>query len=178
MGSLYWIRDDFVYAPSQWETTLQCNVVSHWLGACTEWSCWMKAGGINQRLSLFQLWNKLQHLHPVSFGDIPWFWSGLSTHWGRHYADDSFKCIFMNETILLLRNGFLKIQMITELFIILVTLNICITHSKLRQISPKVLAFVQILANRIFFVCLFLIQAVTNLHICPLWSSWQMCDFP
>ena len=26
-------RDNFVYASSQWETTLQCNVVSHWLGA-------------------------------------------------------------------------------------------------------------------------------------------------
>ena len=31
-------RDHFVYAPSQWETTLQCNVVSHWLGAYTKWS--------------------------------------------------------------------------------------------------------------------------------------------
>ena len=27
-----------LYAPSQWETTLQCNVVSHWLGAYTKWS--------------------------------------------------------------------------------------------------------------------------------------------
>ena len=25
-------------APSQWETTLHCNVVSHWLGAYTKWS--------------------------------------------------------------------------------------------------------------------------------------------
>ena len=33
-------KDHFVYAPSQWETTLQCNVVSHWLGAYTEWSLW------------------------------------------------------------------------------------------------------------------------------------------
>ena len=32
------LRDHFVYAPSQWETTLQCNVVFHWLGACTKWS--------------------------------------------------------------------------------------------------------------------------------------------
>ena len=31
--------DHFVYAPSQWEATLQCNVVSDWLGVCTEWSC-------------------------------------------------------------------------------------------------------------------------------------------
>ena len=29
-------RDHFVYVASQWETTLQCNVVSHWLSACTE----------------------------------------------------------------------------------------------------------------------------------------------
>ena len=27
----------FVCAPSQWETTLHCNVVSHWQGAYTEW---------------------------------------------------------------------------------------------------------------------------------------------
>ena len=31
-------RDHFVNAPSQWETTLHCNVVSHWLGAFTKWS--------------------------------------------------------------------------------------------------------------------------------------------
>ena len=28
----------FVYALSQWETTLRCNVVSHWLGAYTDWT--------------------------------------------------------------------------------------------------------------------------------------------
>ena len=31
-------RDHFVCALSQWETTLHCNVVSHWLGAYTKWS--------------------------------------------------------------------------------------------------------------------------------------------
>ena len=31
-------RDHFAYAPNQWETTLHCNVVSHWLGAYTTWS--------------------------------------------------------------------------------------------------------------------------------------------
>ena len=31
-------RDHFVYAPSQWETALQCNIVSHWLGAYSKWS--------------------------------------------------------------------------------------------------------------------------------------------
>ena len=32
----------FVDAPSQWETTLHCNVVSHGLGVCTKWSLKMK----------------------------------------------------------------------------------------------------------------------------------------
>ena len=31
-------RDRFVYAPSQWETTLQCNVVSNWLSTYPKWS--------------------------------------------------------------------------------------------------------------------------------------------
>ena len=30
------IRDDCVYVPSQWEMTLHCNVISHWLGAYTK----------------------------------------------------------------------------------------------------------------------------------------------
>ena len=30
-------RDHFVCAPSQWEMTLRCNVVSHWLGAHMKW---------------------------------------------------------------------------------------------------------------------------------------------
>ena len=35
-------RDNFVYAPSQSETTLQCNVISHWLSAYIKWSLQMK----------------------------------------------------------------------------------------------------------------------------------------
>ena len=31
-------RDHFVYVPNQWQTTLQCNVVSYWLGTYTKWS--------------------------------------------------------------------------------------------------------------------------------------------
>ena len=37
------LRDSFVYASSLWEMTLQCNVVSHWLGASTKWSLETKA---------------------------------------------------------------------------------------------------------------------------------------
>ena len=32
------VRDHIVHVPSQWETTLQCNVVSHWPSVCREWS--------------------------------------------------------------------------------------------------------------------------------------------
>ena len=35
---LWYHRDHFVNAPSQWEMTLHCNVISHWLGAYTKWS--------------------------------------------------------------------------------------------------------------------------------------------
>ena len=31
-------RDYFVNASSQWKMTLQCNVISHWLGAFTKWT--------------------------------------------------------------------------------------------------------------------------------------------
>ena len=34
-----WHRDHFVYAPSQWEPTLQRNVISHWLSAYTKSFC-------------------------------------------------------------------------------------------------------------------------------------------
>ena len=35
---LYVCRDHSGYGLSQWETTLHCNVVSHWQSPCTEWS--------------------------------------------------------------------------------------------------------------------------------------------
>ena len=31
-------KDNFVLVLSQWETMLQCNIVSHWLGTFTKWS--------------------------------------------------------------------------------------------------------------------------------------------
>ena len=32
-------------APSQWEITLQCNVISHWLGAYIKWSMYTRKRG-------------------------------------------------------------------------------------------------------------------------------------
>ena len=34
----YWCRDQSRYAPSQWEMSLQCNDISHWLGEYLDWS--------------------------------------------------------------------------------------------------------------------------------------------
>ena len=38
LATLNWTRHrkHFVYAPSQWQTTLHCNVVCHWLGGYTK----------------------------------------------------------------------------------------------------------------------------------------------
>ena len=42
LWTLLWFREGhFVYAPSQWETTSQCDVVSHWLGACKNDPCFV-----------------------------------------------------------------------------------------------------------------------------------------
>ena len=36
--TVFRIRYHFVYVPCQWETTLHCNIISHWLGAYTKWT--------------------------------------------------------------------------------------------------------------------------------------------
>ena len=57
-------RDNFLYAPSQWETTLQCNVVSHWLSAYTKWSPimrWMLQPLTNKHTDLTRKKHKWQH---------------------------------------------------------------------------------------------------------------------
>ena len=49
-----------IHAPSQWETTLQCNVASHSLCTCTEWSlklpppsqCWQMTKNANKIISM------------------------------------------------------------------------------------------------------------------------------
>ena len=38
-------RDHSVCAPSQWDTTLQCKVTSHWPGTCRKWSLYMHIEG-------------------------------------------------------------------------------------------------------------------------------------
>ena len=64
-------RDHFVYVLSQWKMMLQCNIISHWLGAFTKWSLffpcsaqiWQRSGmwvGMDSELcgiSLSNLWH-------------------------------------------------------------------------------------------------------------------------
>ena len=86
-------KDHYVNAPSQWETTLQCNVVSHWLGACTKWSpvtfehaswyvartkheaCWMRFADIPTPCKHFPR----STLRSFSRFEM-WFFSGMNTH--------------------------------------------------------------------------------------------------
>ena len=36
---ILWLNQgSFQHVPNQWETTLHCNIISHWLGAYTKWS--------------------------------------------------------------------------------------------------------------------------------------------
>ena len=56
-----------MYAPSQWETMLQCNVVAHWLGAYTKWSLHLRHGFLIPWF--FQLWSPI------------WFWNMLKYNW-------------------------------------------------------------------------------------------------
>ena len=70
MGCLLWIfwkhcRADFRLAPSQWETSLQSKVVSHWLGANLEsalhWQCCNKTAGYLQNILLTH-WGRVTHI--------------------------------------------------------------------------------------------------------------------
>ena len=55
--------DHFVYAPSQWETTLYCNVGSHCLGAYTKKPCVLiRHVPLVCRVILLVTWHSLIHL--------------------------------------------------------------------------------------------------------------------
>ena len=87
--SIYWNREHFVHAPSQWRTMLHCNIVSHWLGAYTKWSLWVVVTKIWRgntdypylnRRSMFSL-SKANHVTKVSpeSQGIPDLWSPMAT---------------------------------------------------------------------------------------------------
>ena len=66
----FWLsyrRDHFVNVPSQWETTLQFNIISHWLSAFTKWSPVLSTHtslptiGAQHKL-LLTLWGRKMHI--------------------------------------------------------------------------------------------------------------------
>ena len=58
----------FVYAPSQWETTLQCNAVSHWLGSYTKWSLQQEALQQDFQEKVFE------SVHHLDQPRVAWTW--------------------------------------------------------------------------------------------------------
>ena len=75
-----------MYAPSQWETTLQCNVISHWLGAFTKWSMepfWCCNRNIPENVSIPRLPMPCRLASPVH--QQPWYW--LSVCISHHFPE-------------------------------------------------------------------------------------------
>ena len=63
-------RDQSGYAPSQWETSLHCNDVSHWLGAYPDWS-------LRQVSACLHLWDThqaclIKHWVGLSHKNVTW----------------------------------------------------------------------------------------------------------
>ena len=75
------LRDHFVNAPCQSETTLHCNAVSHWLGAFTKWSLQPRllhssSHGGNRTVSGVYMRHGLQLA-----GITRWWLVGLNIYW-------------------------------------------------------------------------------------------------
>ena len=73
-------RDLFVYAPSQWETTLHCNAVSHWLSAYTKWSLGPVQYCISRNHSVYvpRQWETALYCNAISH------WLDAYTEWPAH----------------------------------------------------------------------------------------------
>ena len=66
--TVYYIRADSRFAPSQWETSLQSNAISHWLGTNLESALYMLSHFIQHRngndKTQIKFWNN--NRHPIS----------------------------------------------------------------------------------------------------------------
>ena len=66
-------QGSFVYATSQWETTLQCNVVFHWLGAFRKWSK-EEPWRIDVNASRLRIHKKYSHYDVSKWKHSPHYW--------------------------------------------------------------------------------------------------------
>ena len=81
-------RDYFVHAPCQWETTLHCNVIAHWLGAYTNcspfwWWLWMLC---------FYIWSVRGDLGVIHIG----------IYYVRHFGPDRLIVVYWNGNVVIL----------------------------------------------------------------------------
>ena len=100
------VSADSRIAPSQWETSLQSNAVSHWLGANLESALWHK-NWILITVSLcgesifsarnVSMWN--EHIDNTFIQQC--FNTLRPRLYGRHFTDDIFKYISVNENVCL-----------------------------------------------------------------------------
>ena len=91
---VWYVRADCRLAPSQWETSLQSNAVSHWLGAnlesilymdvpgCLQSACWIGNCHIHLtycetrlleskgRISMTFIWNSKAFIHETAFENV------------------------------------------------------------------------------------------------------------
>ena len=66
-------RDNFVNALSQWETTLLCNIVSHWQGAYTKWSLFQSNGDRRIWVTPWShWWYGISLLHGWAMDELLW----------------------------------------------------------------------------------------------------------
>ena len=79
-------RDHFVHAPSPWQTTLQYNVVSHWLGAYTNWFLLIPTIRLNEREYVFACYSQCYRT-----------WT-LVVYYGKHGKYPS-ASVFIGQTI-------------------------------------------------------------------------------
>ena len=93
-------RVDFRFAPSQWETVLLCNNVSHWLGTSVESALYLLESGIYHPPLC------KTYISPHAF--LIWFNTLRLRQNGRYFPDAIFKCIFLNENCCILMKISLK----------------------------------------------------------------------
>ena len=94
----YVIRDHSVYSHSQWDTALQCNAISHWLGAYTDWylrHLWEKMCKTNFFISVGAAMRACQRVSSPSKPSKPqvtiWEWRSKlnrsDTNWRHVFLD-------------------------------------------------------------------------------------------
>ena len=82
-------RGHFVYVPSQWEMTLQCNVVSHWLGAYTK--CSLGLWALTYSVKSCTAGNGVLTCRPCG-----WKCISCSAHWWRRLGRSSIVAASIN----------------------------------------------------------------------------------